>query len=301
MTQRRRVLFAGGTAAVLLAGTMASGGAAAGTSVTIADKGFTESFIVTQAYAQALKAKGYKVKVKSLASTAIADAALRKGSIDLYPDYTTTLLVDVLKSKKPPKAVVNQVKAIRKGYAKRKLVVLNAAPFNNDNEVACTKAAVDQYKLTTLSSLAAAAPNLVYSANPEHTKRADGLPLLQSAYGINFKSVIQVDIGLRYKPVEDGQAQCVYAFGTDPKIASNNLVVLKDDKGQFQGAAYQGIPVVSAAYLKTAPVGFRATINRVSALLTSDAIRAMNAQVDLDKEDPEDVAAAFLKKNGLAK
>jgi osmoprotectant transport system substrate-binding protein len=267
--------------------------------VTVASKGFTESLITTEAYKQALEAKGYTVTRKDLASTAIAIAAAEKGEITMYPEYTTTLLTDVLKNSAPPSDVDAQVPLITEGLAPKGLAVLTPAPFNNDNQVACTQKAVDENNLTTLSSLGAASGKLVYSANPEHTTRADGLPLLQKEYGVSFKQVIKVAINLRYRPVEQGQADCVYAFGTDPKIAANKLVVLTDDKGKFQGAPYQGIPVVSKEFLDSAPADFAATINAVSAALTSDAVRGMNAAVDLDKEDPEDVAAGFLEAAGL--
>lgn len=268
-------------------------------SLTIADKGFTENTIIAEAYKQALEAKGYRVELKSLTSTAIADAAIRKGEIQLYPDYTTTLLTDVLKVPDPPADAASQVALIKERYAAAGLDVMDVAPFNNDNQVACTKDAADKYALTDLSSLGTASPNLVYSANPEHTTRADGLPLLEKSYGVRFKKVIKVDIGLRYRPVEQGQAQCVYAFGTDPKIAANDLVVLTDDKGKFQGAPYQGIPVVTKAFLDAAPPDFARTVNDVSSKLTSEQVRKMNAAVDLDKEDPADVAKAFLEDNGL--
>lgn len=268
-------------------------------SVTIANKGFTESNAITEAYKQALEAKGFPVTLKPLASTAVADGAIRKGDIDMYPDYTTTLLTDVLKVKDPPTDIDAQVTQIREGQAARGLSVLDVAPFNNDNEVACTKDAVDKYSLTNLSSLGAASPELVYSANPEHTTRADGLPLLQKEYGVKFKRVITVDISLRYRPVEDGDADCVYAFGTDPKIAANDLVVLEDDKGKFGGAPYQGIPVVSTKFLDAAPPEFAETVNSVSEKLTGDEVRKMNAAIDLDKEDPDVVAGEFLERAGL--
>ena len=268
--------------------------------VTIANKGFTESNIVTEAYKQALEAKGFPVTITSLASTEIADAAIRSGDIDMYSEYTGTIVGAVLKADPAPTTVADQVALIKSKYEADGLTVLDAAPFNNDNEVACTKAAVDANALTDLSSLAKAAPKLVYSANPEHTTRPDGLPLLKSEYGIEFKSVTKVAIGLRYKPIEDGQADCVYAFGTDPQIAKNNLVVITDDKGAFQGSAFQGIPVVSKAFLDGAPAEFATTVNAVSAALTSDEVRAMNSAVDIDKEDPEAVAKAFLEAKGLA-
>ncbi len=268
--------------------------------IVIANKGFTENNIVAEIYAEALEERGYDVEIKSLASTAIADAAIRKGEIQMYPDYTTTLLTDVLKVQNPPTDAAAQATMIKERYNPDGLDILDVAPFNNDNQVACTKEAVDAHKLTDLSSLGRASGDIVYSANPEHTARADGLPLLQKEYGVKFKRVIKVDIGLRYRPIEQGQAQCVYAFGTDPKIAAEGLVVLTDDKGKFQGAPYQGVPVVTKAFLDSAPADFAETVNAVSAKLTSEEVRRMNAAVDLDKEDPEDVAEQFVKDQGLA-
>jgi osmoprotectant transport system substrate-binding protein len=307
MIKRGRTLVAGSITITLIAALVAgcggddnSGGSGDRPGLTIANKGFTESNIVTEAYKQALEAKGFPVTLKSLASTEVADAAIRKGDIDMYSEYTGTIVGAVLKADPAPGAVADQVTLIKAKYEPDGLTVLDPAPFNNDNEVACTQAAVDQYSLTDLTSLAKAAPNLVYSANPEHTTRPDGLPLLKKTYGINFKSVTKVAIGLRYKPIEDGQAQCVYAFGTDPQIAQNNLVVITDDKGQFQGSAFQGIPVVTKKYLDAAPADFATTVNAVSAALTSDEVRKMNAAVDIDKQDPDLVAKAFLEAKGLA-
>lgn len=309
MIRRGRTLLAGSLAVVLIAALAAagcggdddSGAGETKPNVRLASKGFPESDTITQAYKQALEARGYTVDLTSLASTALADGAIRNGDIDMYSEYTTTILADVLKVAAPPTDVQEQVAQIKAKYEPEGLTVLDAAPFNNDNEVACTKEAVDQNQLTTLTSLAAAAPKLVYSANPEHTTRPDGLPLLVKEYGIKFKDVVQVDINLRYRPVEDGKAQCVYAFGTDPNIAANDLVVLEDDKGKFGGAPYQGIPVVTKKLLDAAPADFAETVNAVSAALTSDVVRAANNSVILEKEDSEDVAKDILSAAGLNK
>lgn len=303
MIRKRRFII--GLTACLAAGTIAAGcggddsADSDNPAVTIANKGFAESNVIAEAYKQALEDEGFPVTLKPLTSTAVADAAIRKGDIDIYPDYTTTLLTDVLKVENPPTDVDEQVTKIREAFADRGLTVLDVAPFNNDNQVACTKAAVDAHSLKTLSDLGKASSQLVYSANPEHTTRADGLPLLESEYGVKFKRVIKVDISLRYRPIEDGDADCVYAFGTDAKIAANNLVVLEDDKGLFGGAPYQGIPVVSQAFLDAAPAAFADTVNAVSAKLTDDEVRRMNKEVELDKEDPDVVAADFLERNDL--
>ena len=292
------MIFAGGIATVLLAGTLASGGAAAGTSITIADKGFSESQLIAQLYAKALAANGYNVTVKSLGSSAIADAAVRKGDIDMYPEYTETAYVTILKRKRgasPAKVAA----AIKTAYAKRGLSTFAAAPFNNDNEVACTKAAVKKYKLTTLSSLAKVADKITYSANPEHLTRADGLPLLATAYGIDFKGKLKVvDISLRYRPIQQKKADCVYAFGTDPLKKKLNLVTLRDDKNLFNGY-YQSFPVVNSGYVASAPANFGQILNKVTASLTGNDAIDLLTKIDIDKEDPADVASEFLKSKGL--
>ncbi len=303
MTHRLRAIAAGAAGAVLMLGTVAAGSAVAA-DVTIADKGFTESQIVAQLYAQALEAKGFDVTVKSLASTAIADPAVRRGDIDAYPEYTGTAFLTVLK-RKPVKNPSLVFPAVRTAYARRGLTALNQSPYNNNNRVACTQAAVNQYKLTTLSSLGKASSNITYSANPEHVTRADGLPLLQSAYGVNFKNVIQVALNQRYKPIQDGQAQCVYAFGVDPLAQELKMVFLRDDKRVFEGTPYQNFPVVNSKFLKGLSgrdrAAFVATTNRVSGLLTDQVMNKLVGQVDLDNEDPEDVAKAFLRSKGLVR
>jgi len=292
--------MAGGLCSLLILGTIAAGatGAGSGTSLTIADKGFPESQIVAQLYAQALEKQDFDVSVRSLASTQIADAAIRKGDIDMYPEYTGTAYLTVLK-RKPTTNSAAVFRAVKSGYARRGLVALNQSPYNNDNEVACTRAAARRYKLSTLSSLRKPSPNITYAANPEHLTRADGLPLLVNRYGITFKSVEAVDINLRYRPIQQGKAQCVYAFGTDPQISELKLVVLRDDKRIFQGTPYQNFPVVSRRYFQSAPASFAATVNRVSRELDGRTMTSLIAKVQFDREDPEDVARDFLSSKGL--
>jgi osmoprotectant transport system substrate-binding protein len=280
--------------------------AGAGASLTIADKGFSESRIVAEAYAQALEAQGFGVEVTSLASTEIADRAITGGSIDVYPEYVGTAYLNVLglSAEDAPADPAEQFTLVADGYTDRGLTSLTPAPFNNGNEVACTQEAVEQYDITTLSDLGEASPNLVYSANAEHLTRPDGLPLLRSQYGVDFKDIRTVDISLRYKPIEDGDADCVYAFGTDPMLGKLPLVVLEDDKGTFTGGvSFQTFPVVNTEWLDSlspeARTAFTATLDSVNEALTAETIRPLIARVEIDKEDPDAVAGDFLTAAGI--
>ena len=283
-----------------------SGGAGDGVTVRIADKGFAESFIVAEAYAQALNAKGFDADVTSLASTEIADKAIRDGEIDVYPEYVGTAYQNVLGKDvaKAPEDRAAQFAEVKDGYEQRGLTALTPAPFNNGNAVACTQEAVDEYSITTLSDLGAASKNIVYSANAEHLTRPDGLPLLKREYGFAPKDIRTVDISLRYKPIEDGQAQCVYAFGTDPKLGQLDLVLLEDDKGAYSaGLSYQTFPVVNKEFYdgltQEQRTTFTDTLDAVNAALTQEAIIPLISRVEFDQEDPDLVAEEFLTEAGV--
>jgi len=287
-------------------GDTAAAAGGAGATVDIADKGFTESFVVTQAYAQALRARGFEVNVRSLASTELADAAVRRGDIDLYAEYDGTTYLNILKktADDAPDDRDALFQEVVEGSARRGLTALPPAPYNNGNEVACTQEAVDGNSITNLSSLGQASPNLVYSANAEHLTRPDGLPLLRREYGIRFKDTVTVDISLRYQPIEQGRAQCVYAFGTDPQLAKLPLVLVEDDKGAFSGKIpFRTYPVVNTEWLESLTAdqrkAFEDTLAQVDGGLTQEKIQELNAAVELDREDPEDVAGAFVAELGI--
>jgi osmoprotectant transport system substrate-binding protein len=284
----------------------AAGGPGDGVAVRIADKGFAESFIVAQAYAQALDAEGFGADVTSLASTEIADKAVRDGEIDVYPEYVGTAFQTVLglDAASAPETREAQFEEVGTAYAERGLTALTPAPFNNGNAVACTQEAVDEFGIDNLTALGEASEDIVYSANAEHLTRPDGLPLLRREYGFDPRQVRTVDISLRYKPIEDGQANCVYAFGTDPKLGQLDLVLIEDDKGTYSaGLSYQTFPVVSTAFLdgltEEQRTAFTETLDAVNAALTQEAIIPLISRVEFDQEDPEDVAGQFLSDAGI--
>ncbi len=281
-------------------------GAGDGVAVRIADKGFAESFIVAQTYAQALNAQGFDADVTSLASTEIADQAIRDGEIDVYPEYVGTSYQTVLglDAADAPESRDAQFQEVKAAYEMRGLTALTPAPFNNGNAVACTQEAVNQYGITTLSDLGAASENITYSANAEHLTRPDGLPLLKREYGFNPKETKTVNISLRYKPIEDGQANCVYAFGTDPKLGQLDLVLIEDDKGTYSaGLSYQTFPVVNKAFYdgltEEQRTAFTETLDAVNAALTQEAIIPLISRVEFDQEDPDVVAQEFLAEAGI--
>jgi osmoprotectant transport system substrate-binding protein len=266
--------------------------------VKIGSKNFTEQFVVAEIYAQALEAAGLKVERKlNLGGTLIAHKALEEKQIDLYPEYTGTMLLVVLKGEPmtDQKAVYDKVKT---EYAAKGFVVLNEAPLNNTYNMVVRPETAAQYKLETLSDLARVAKDLKLGAGPEFRDRKDGLPGLKAKYGIDFKEDLQMAIGLRYQALANKQIDVVNGYATDGMISALKLKRLKDDKNLWP--PYYLVPVVRKDALDANPK-IAEVLNRVSQMLDETSMAEMNYKVDNDKEEPKDVARAFLRAKGVVR
>jgi osmoprotectant transport system substrate-binding protein len=281
-----------------IAALVAAGLAHAQSPVRVGSKNFTEQFVLGELYAQALEAAGIKTEKKlNLGGTLIAHKALEEKQIDLYPEYTGTMLLAILKAEAmtDAKAVYDKVKA---EYATKGLVVLDQANVNNTYVLVVKPEVAAKYKLETLSDMAKVAKELTLGAGPEFRDRKDGLPGLKAKYGIEFKEDQQLAIGLRYNALKGDQIQVVNGYSTDGMIAAMKLKRLKDDKALWP--PYFIAPVVRKEALDANPkIG--EVVNKVSALLDEASMAAMNYQVDGEKMEPRDVAHDFLKAKGLVK
>ncbi|HYQ98785.1 MAG TPA: glycine betaine ABC transporter substrate-binding protein [Casimicrobiaceae bacterium] len=285
-------LLAAATAALAL------GAAPALAQVKVGSKNFTEQFVVAEIYAQALEAAGIKVERKiNLGGTLIAHKALEEKQIDLYPEYTGTMLLAVLKAEPMTdrKAVYDKVKA---EYAAKGLVVLNEAPLNNTYNMVVRPETAAQYKLETLSDLAKVSKELKLGAGPEFRDRKDGLPGLKAKYGIEFKEDLQMAIGLRYQALANKQIDVVNGYSTDGMISAMKLKRLDDDKHLWP--PYYLAPVVRKDALDANPK-LAEVLNSVSAMLNETNMAEMNYKVDGEKMEPRDVARDFLKAKGVVK
>ncbi len=266
--------------------------------VRVGSKNFTEQFVLGELYAQALEANGIKTEKKlNLGGTLIAHKALEEKQIDLYPEYTGTILLAVLKqeSMTDATAVYDKVKT---AYAEKGLVVLNQAPVNNTYVLVVRPDTAQKYKLETVSDLAKVSKELKLGAGPEFRDRKDGLPGLRDKYGMELKEDLQMAIGLRYQALKNDQIQIVNGYSTDGMIAAMNLKRLKDDKKLWP--PYYIVPVVRKDALDANPK-IADVLNRVSALLDDSTMAEMNYKVDGDKMEPKDVAHDFLKAKGVVK
>ena len=266
--------------------------------VKIGSKNFTEQFIVAEIYAQALEKAGVQVERHlNLGATLVAHTALTNGDIDLYPEYTGTALAAVVKGDLSGSAdkIYSDVKAY---YEKNlKLTLLQPTKINNGYAIITLPGTAEKYKLKTLSDLGPVSKDLTFGAEGGFSERKDGLPGLKQTYGIEFKEFkVFAKLGIRYSALTNKDLDVSYGFATDWQIADNKLVILDDDKHLFP--PYYLVPVVRQDALAKNPK-IAEVLNKISPLLNTDNMRGLNAKVDRDKEEPADVAAEFLKSQGL--
>lgn len=289
------------TATILIAcagGGTGGNGADTQTPIRVGSKDFTEAFIIGEMYALVLEKAGFPVERKlNLGGTPVAQAALESGEIDLYPEYTGTGLLTILKL--PPSSDRQEVfEKVSSGYKEKyNLVWLDPAPMNNTQALAMTQEGSQRFGIKTISDMAAKADQLVMVGPPEFEVREDGLPGIKQKYGnFELKEYKAVDPGLRYKALTDGEADVSVAFGTDGEIAAFNLVVLEDDKQLFP--PYQVAPVVRQEALDTHP-GLAEALNALAPKLTNETMQRLNFEVSGNQKEPADVAKTFLTEEGL--
>jgi osmoprotectant transport system substrate-binding protein len=265
--------------------------------VTIGDKNFTEQFILGQLYAQALRAKGFSVNVKSdIGSSELIDKALTSGQINGYPEYSGIVLTAIAHDNKSYPSPQATYDAVKKFEAGRGYTVLNMTPFNDVDALATKPAYATQHKLTAVPDLKGVG-RFTLGAPPEFKTRFTGLVGMKQVYGITNVNFKPLAIGLQYKALDGGQIQVADVFTTDGQLQRGSYTVLKDPKNIF---GFQNVvPIFSKKTIDAEGPAFSQVLDTVSAKLTVPAMQQMNAAVDLDKQNPAEVAQKFLQANGL--
>jgi osmoprotectant transport system substrate-binding protein len=274
---------------------------AAAQTIVVGGKGFTEQQLMTAMTVELLKARGFTPDRKAGMGSAAVRAALENGQIDVYWEYTGTGLTVYNKINDKFASAEDAYRKIKEVDAAKGIVWLNMSTVNNTYAFAMNKDEAQKRGIVTMTDLAKAingGAKLTFASNAEFYARPDGLPGWQTAYGFEFDrdNVKRMDTGLTYAALKERQVDTAVVFATDGRIPAFNFVVLKDDK--HYAPPYNLTPVVRKEILDKNPK-IADALNALSAKLNDDTMAKLNASVDVDKKTVEDVAAGFLKQQGL--
>lgn len=224
--------------------------------------------------------------------------ALLKGDIDIYPEYTGTSWLFVLKHDKPLDSG-EMYKQLKKEYEdKFDLEWLGLLGFNNTFTLSVKEEDAKKYNIKTFSDLAKLSKNYRFGAEFDFFEREDGYPGLKKVYGFDFKKLVELDINLKYKAIGGNEVDAINSFSTDSLIKKHKLVTLQDDKNYFP--SYNAGFVIRKETLKKYPE-LKKLVEKLNGLIDDKTMTDLNYQVEVENQNPEEVAKKFLMEKGLIK
>jgi osmoprotectant transport system substrate-binding protein len=276
--------------------------AAAGRAViTIGSFDFPESVLLADLYADVLAGKGYPVRVlPGLGTRELVDPALMNGLLQLVPEYSGSALEFASLGRIHATAnAAATARALARSMAQRGIITGRPAAAQDGNAIVVTAATAERYQLRTISDLTRVARQLVFGGPPECPERAYCLPGLRRVYGLRFRQFVPLDAGgpLTRQALVAGDINVALLFTTDPAIRARHLVILADNRGLQP--AENIVPVLRRATAARYP-GLLAALDALSARLSTAALAALDAQVQLDGRASRAVAERWLRAEGLA-
>lgn len=263
---------------------MISTAASANDILRIGSKRFTESYLLSEIVAQTAAPYASVEQRRGLGNTAIVFEALKSGSIDVYPEYTGTIALEILKLKAPA-----SLETINRALAPLGLGVAVPLGFNNTYALALREADAARRALHDLGGLARH-PDLRLGLSHEFLGRADGWPGLAQRYRLPQQPV-GLDHGIAYEALAHGQVDVIDIYSTDAKIRQYGLRVLADDAAYFP--RYDAVLLYRLDVAQRFPQAWRALQGLAGSISEADMI-AMNAAAELEGKSFDAIAQAYL-------
>jgi osmoprotectant transport system substrate-binding protein len=270
--------------------------------IVIGDKNTTEQFLLGDLYYQALKAAGYSVTLnRNIGPTEVTIQAMASGRLAMYPEYLNTFNTAVAGYKHGFRTERAAYQAAQRWALPHGFLLLDPTPFSDTDAIAVTFNYGLQNKLTTIRDLRKVASTLTLGAPLQFQLSPGGLPALERVYHVVPAAFKPLDVGAQYQALDQGIVQAADVNTTDGQLITGNYTLLKDTRRLFGWGSV--VPVMSARALDVEGPAFAAIVNRVTALLTPEAMRQLNAAIELAHVDPalaaHGVARQFLIERGV--
>jgi glycine betaine/choline ABC-type transport system substrate-binding protein len=248
--------------------------------VVMASTRSSEQRLLSQIYAQAIEAAGFRVRLTGgLTAGAPAIAALERGRVNAYARFARVAAHE------------------RSALDRRGVTVLAAGKPVHADGLAMLARAGRRFHVTRISGLAGRARGMTLVVPRGCERQPDCLPALRRAYRLKFRSVRRVQPDLLHEALRSGRAQVALVSTTDPHIRRSGETLLLDDRGAF--AAAGPVVLVRKVLEHRAGQALRGALDRADSGLTLDVMEELNARVDFDEEPAARVARDYLRATGL--
>lgn len=267
--------------------------------IVIASKPMTEQYILSEMLEQLITDRtdlSVVLKQGIGGGTSNIHPGMISGEIDIYPEYTGTGWLFVLKREGSlePDALYRSVK---EEYASTYGIYWSGLyGFNDTFGLAMKESLAEELGISTYSDLADHSSTLSFGAEYDFYEREDGMPGLKSVYGFDFKNEVELDIGLKYQAIASDEVDVINVFSTDGRLKENNLTVLKDDALFFPD--YHAATLIRQEVLDKHPE-LEEVIELLTGQISNEEMIRMNYAVEILNEDPKQVAREFLLDKGL--
>ena len=259
--------------------------------IVVGSQAYSSNEIIAEIYAQALEGAGFDVERQfNIGQRDAYMPEIESGNITVFPEYSGNLLQYF--DPETEARTADDVYAALEEALPENLAVLDQAEASDQDSYTVTAEFAEENGLTSIGDLAGVSDALTLGGPPELAERPYGPDGLAETYGVEVTFSPTGDTTV--ESLVAGQVDVANVFTADPRIQTQDLVVLEDPEGLF--LASNVVPVVSADVADE----IAETIDAVSAALTADALVALNVQSTEDQMSPEDIATQFLSENGLA-
>lgn len=268
--------------------------------IVVGSKNFTEQVVLGEIIAQHLEHRlpGAKiVRQLNLSGTLITYNALLNGQISLYPEYTGTIVAEMLKEKPAPDPAQTLERSRMEMRRLSQMEVLDPLGFDDYFTMVIRGEDARKRKLETLSQAAAVKDGWKLGVGYEFIGRIDGMPAL-SQYRLPLAAAPRtMDLGLMYKALDQGEVTMIAANATDGPLEGRDVKMLADDKKVF--GSYQAC-ILARQDAFVADPRLKAALAELSGKFNNDLMRKLNADVDVHHLAVRQVATDFLRQAGLA-
>ncbi|MDT6979679.1 ABC transporter permease/substrate-binding protein [Levilactobacillus zymae] len=271
------------------------------TTITIAGKLGGEPEILINMYKDLIEQDHPNIKVQTkpnFGATTFLFKALQSGSIDIYPEFTGTVLESLVKGQSsadhdPQVTYQRAAKALKSQY---QMTYLKPMQYQNGYAIAVTPQFAKQYHLKKVSDLQRVATKVHAGFDPDFYQQSAGYPGLRKAYNFKFGTIKTMEPSIRYQAIAHKRINLVDGYTTDPELREYHLVVLKDDRHFFP--PYQGAPLMTEQFA-TAHPEVRESLNKLAGKVTTSDMRQLNYLVTVKHEKAATVAREYLQRQGL--